>query len=232
MTTQYVQFQPISNPSQNTTNFLPTSAQYISIQPSAYPTPYVNTVPVMLQTQYTGPSPTLPTTQNIKKTTYSIPYENYIQNLKGNKEYPLIPLPKLTETQLRDPHFVSNVPIYENDPRRIALYGGKRGNFDTGLEINRGYNNGTIDDNKEFVNSADEDDNYGALEENDQNNSDELEDGMNTLNSGKIQILDENNIAKYLLYGDFNYNSENVDDKSKQLESDIALLLRAGKYNK
>ena len=94
MTIQYIQFLPISNSSQNTINFLPTSAQYISVQPSAYQTQYVNIIPVMLQTQYTNPSPTLPTIQNINKTPHSIPYENYIPNLTGNKEYPLIPLPQ------------------------------------------------------------------------------------------------------------------------------------------
>ena len=55
---------------------------------------------------------------------------------------------------------------------------------------------------------------------------------MNTLNSGKIQILDENNIEKYLIYGDFNYNSENANDKDKLAELVTLNLLGAGKYNK
>ena len=52
------------------------------------------------------------------------------------------------------------------------------------------------------------------------------------MNSGNIQILNENNIIKYLLYGDFNYNNDNVDDKYKEAELAIANLLNAGKYNK
>ena len=229
MTTQYAQFLPISNQSQYTANIYPSSAQYIPVQPSAYPTQNANTIPVMHQTQHTSP---FPSTQNINKTPHPIPYEKYIPNPQRNIECSLIPLPQLTETQLRDPHFVSNVPIYENDPRRMALYGGKRGNFNTGLEVNSGYNNGAIDDNKKFENLADERDNFGALEEKEQNNLDDLKEGKNTMNSGNIQILNENNIIKYLLYGDFNYNNDNVDDKHKKAELAIANLLNAGKYNK